>query len=379
MSGWEQRIVTGNPQADQATVDQHRQAAAAQGLAFDAQPLPGGGFHVRAYPAQSPAQGGYGQPQGSYGQPQGGYGQPQGGYGQPQGGNGQPQAGYGQPPAQAWGGGGQAYAAPGGMTFQSVSGVSSGGGGGVVVGGDAAAAPLTGDRVAYLRKVYGLLFVAVLVAGFAGFAATSLGPTVMMKDSAGHRLAVPILTSILLGSRGAMYAAFGVLFVATLGASAVSKVRGLNMVALFGVAALMGVELAPMVFVAQYYAAMGKTLSSAPVLGAFLGVASVFIGATSYVFVTRKDFSYLKATLNMGFWVVFAGCLITGIFGLGEVVALALCSVGAIVAGGMLLVQTSRIFRNSAMDDAVGDCLVLLVQLRNLFMFILRILMSSRR
>jgi FtsH-binding integral membrane protein len=81
----------------------------------------------------------------------------------------------------------------------------------------------------------------------------------------------------------------------------------------------------------------------------------------------------------MGFWVVFVGCILVAIFGLGEVFSLALCSVGAIVAAGMLLMQTSRIFRESAMDDAVGDCLVLLVQLRNLFMFILRILMSSRR
>ncbi len=51
MSGWETRIVTGNPHADHATLEQHRQAAAAQGLAFDAQPLPTGGFQVRAYPA----------------------------------------------------------------------------------------------------------------------------------------------------------------------------------------------------------------------------------------------------------------------------------------------------------------------------------------
>ena len=46
---------------------------------------------------------------------------------------------------------------------------------------------------------------------------------------------------------------------------------------------------------------------------------------------------------------------------------------------GMLLYVTSYIFRNSEMDDAVGDALALLVQLRNLFMFLLRILMSSRR
>ena len=40
--------------------------------------------------------------------------------------------------------------------------------------------------------------------------------------------------------------------------------------------------------------------------------------------------------------------------------------------------MTSYIFRNSEMDDPVGDALALLVQLRNLFMFLLRIFMSSR-
>jgi modulator of FtsH protease len=350
MSGWEQTIVTGNPQADQAAVEQHRQAAAAQGLAFHAQPLPTGGFYVRAYPP-----------------PQGGYGPPQGGYGPPQG-------GYGAPRPQAWGA--PSYGAPapaaGGMTFSSVS--TSGG---VVVGGGAAAPALGRDRVAYLRKVYGLLLASVLIAGGAGLAALNIG-TEVVRDGAGHRVVVPVLVSFLLGSRVAWYGMFGLLFVGTLAASAVSKVRGLNVVALFGVAALMGVQLAPMVFVAQYLAGLGQTLSAAPVLGAFLVTAGVFAGATSYVFVTRKDFSYLGATLSMGFSVVFVGCLVA-IFVNSEVFTLALASVGAIVAGGLLLLQTSRIFRNSAMDDAVGDCLALLVQLRNLFMFVLRILMSSRR
>jgi modulator of FtsH protease len=199
-----------------------------------------------------------------------------------------------------------------------------------------------------------------------------------VRDGSGHKIAVPILVSALLGSRVAWYGMFGLLFVGTLAASAVSKVRGLNLVALFGVAALMGVQISPMIFVAQYLAGMGRTLSAAPVMGAFLVTAAVFAGATSYVFVTRKDFSYLGATLSMGFWVVFVGCFFA-IFINSEVFTLAIMSVGALVAGGLLLLQTSRIFRSSAMDDAVGDCLALLVQLRNLFVFILRILMSSRR
>jgi modulator of FtsH protease len=357
MSGWETRIVTGNPQADHATVEQHRQAAAAQGLAFDAQPLATGGFQVRAYPA--PPQGGYAPPQAP---PQG----QQGGYAPPPGYAPQQQ----QQQQQQWGAAVPAGAP--GMTFSNVS--TSGG---VVMGGVAAPA-LTKDRVAYLRKVYSLLLASVIVAGAAGLAATSLGPTTILRDPQNHKVAVPMLVAFLLSSRMAMYMAFGLLFVGTMAASAVSKVRGLNVVALFGLAALMGVQLSPMVFVAQYYAGLGKTMSSTPVLGAFLVTAAAFAGATSYVFITRKDFSYLRAALSMGFWVVFAGCIV-GIFISSEIFTLAICSVGAIVASGLLLVQTSRIFRNSAMDDAVGDCLALLVQLRNLFMFILRILMSSRR
>ena len=360
MSGWETRIATGNPQADQATVEQHRQAATAQGLAFEAQPLPQGGYHVRAFVRQDgPPMGGYAQ-----GAPQ------QGGYGQsgPQQGGYAPQASaYGPPP-----GGAPAYAGAGGAVFTSSS--SSGG---VVVGGAAAVPALTSERVQYLRKVYSLLLASVVIAGLAGLAAVTLGPTENMRFE-GHRVAVPMIVAFLVSSRTAMYMAFGLLFVGTIAASAVSKVRGLNLVALFGVAALMGVEVAPMVFVAQLYAGLGKTLSAAPVSGAFLMTAAVFAGATSYVMVTRKDFSYLAATLSMGFWIVFAGCIV-GVFISSEIFTLALASVGALIAAGFLLVQTSRIFRNSRMDDAVGDCLSLLVQLRNLFVFLLRILMSNRR
>ncbi len=318
MSGWEQTIATGNPQADQATVEQHRQAAAQRGLAFDAQPLPAGGYRVRAYPAQAGA-----------------------------------------------------YAAPGGMTFSNVSTP-----GGVLVGGRAAATPsLTQERVQYLRKVYGLLFASVLIACGTGWAALNLGP---VEHIHGTHVRVPFLVAFLLGSRVAWYMAFGALFLGTLAARTVSKVRGLNLVALFGVAALMGVEIAPMVFVAEYNAHMGKTLSGAPVLGTFMMVGAVFAGATGYVFVTRKDFSYLSATLSMGFAVVFGACIL-GIFLHSEVFTLAVASVGAIVAAGYVLVLTSRIFRNSAMDNAVGDCLGLVVQAYNLFVFILRILSSSRR
>jgi FtsH-binding integral membrane protein len=139
----------------------------------------------------------------------------------------------------------------------------------------------------------------------------------------------------------------------------------------------MGVELAPMVFAAQVFAGFGDSLSANPVRDTMIMVMSVFAGITGYVFVTRKDFSWMGSILSMGFFVVMGGCILT-FFLDSEPFALAVASVGALLSIGMLLYVTSYIFRNSKMDDAVGDALALLVQLRNLFMFLLRILMSRR-
>jgi modulator of FtsH protease len=332
-NGWETTIYTGNPEMDGRTVEQHRQAANAQGMDLQVQPLQSGGFHVRAVP-----RGGYGGP-------------PQGGYPQ--------QAGYGAPQAAfAGAGAGAAAAQP------------------VVVGGRAAvAATDTPEKLAYIRKVYGLLAISAFAAIAAGWAGISLGGTDLIQHT---HIKAPVLVAKMINEPWLMYAAFGVLFVGVMGASAVSKVKGLNVVALLGVSALMGVEIAPMVFVAQYRAHLGHTLSAAPVRDTFTLVGAIFVGITAYVYVTRKDFSFLYATLSMGFFVIFGACILAAFFH-SEVFSLAVATAGSFLAAGFLLYNTSRIFRTSDFSDPVGDALGLIVQLRNLFMFILRILMSSRR
>jgi modulator of FtsH protease len=407
--GFEFTINTGNPAQDHQTLAQYQQQYQASGMTVQAQPLPTGGYQVKVSPAgqagaygqpQGQPQGygqqpGYGQPQGStqqqgYGHPQGqpqGYGAPQGqqGYGQPQGqqGYGQPQGqqGYGQPhgqqdygapqQAQAWQQQqAQAQWSPAGAQ------VAFAGGGSAALVADAQAGiqPLGADRVRYLRKVYSLLAGACFVALAAGFIATSVGPTMKI---AGTNVEAPIITALLLSNDALWGLAFGVLFFSTIVASWVSKIPIINTIALFGVAALMGIEIAPMVFAAQYFAGIGDTLTANPVRDAGLMTFACFAGITGYVFVTRKDFSYLRATLHMGFWVIFAACILSFVFR-SEIFALAVATAGALLSAGFLLYVTSYIFKNSEMDDPVGDALALLVQLRNLFMFLLRIFMSSR-
>lgn len=371
MQGWEVNVSTGNADRDRAMIEHHRQAAAAQGLALQTQPLPHGGFVVRAVPAQAawgaaPNAGG----QAGYGVPG-----PQG-WGAPQAAP-QAQAGWGAaqpaPQAQAAGWGAQGPSAYGGFGGQAaMSGLGAG------AGVAAADVPLGEAKLQHLRKVYGLLAGSAAVAILCGFLMLNVGGTVRFTADGGRAVQVPMLVAAMLESPALLYGSFALLFFGTLAAGWVSKIPGVNVAALFGVSALMGIELAPMVFVAQVFAGFGETMSLHPVRDTFAIVGAVFVGSTSYVFITRKDFSFLKAILNIGFWVVFAACLLSFVFDT-EAFSLAVASVGALLAAGFLLYNTSRILHDSEMDDAVGDALGLIVQLRNLFLFILRILMSNRR
>jgi FtsH-binding integral membrane protein len=423
-------VNTGSVQRDHEEIARYQQHYRAQGLELYAQPLQSGGFQVTIAPPQaaapapaappepqyasapqpqygapqpqygapqSPQYGAPQAPQAQYGAPQAQYGAPQAQYGAPQppphgapqqppygapqpSPYGAPQAPYGAAPsAQAYGAAPQApYGAASAQPLGGPAYAMAGGGSlGVGVAGTADAVPaLSNQRVVYLRKVYGLLSISAFLALFAGWAAISLGPTTEMSSAEGS-VQVPFLVAIMLSSPIVLYGAFGLLFVGTIAASAVSKVRVLNVVALLSVATLMGVELAPMAFIAQYSAGFGDTMSANPIRDTMVMVLAVFSGITGYIFVTRKDFSWMGSILSMGVMVIFGACLLTFVFKT-EVFSLAVASAGALLSIGMLLYVTSYIFRNSEMDDAVGDALSLLVQLRNLFMFLLRILMSRR-
>jgi len=317
MSGWETTISTGSPDHDRMMIEQYRSQAAASGMQLQVNPLPSGGYHVRAVPMQ------------------------------------QQQYAYQAPPASNQ----PAYA----------------GGAVAATAQPAAQGALTSERLAYLRKVYGLLSSAVILAIFAGYALLEFSPKEAIKVS-GKKFMLSMPVVAMLENPVLMYGAFGLLFVMTFVASWTSKVPVVNVVMLYLVSLLMGLELAPMIMVAQVHSALGGTISTEPVRDAFMLTAAVFAGATGYVFVSKKDFSWLGAIVSMGVVVVLVGCILAFVIG-SEMFTLAVCSVGALVASLFLLWQTWWVLKGD-MDDPVGDALVFLVQLRNLFMFLLRILMS---
>jgi len=233
----------------------------------------------------------------------------------------------------------------------------------VAYGRSAAALP-------YLRRVYALFAGGVGFAIAGAFVALYAGVPV---DAAPLGAVPPIV-------------AFGiehwfVMFVMYLGAffaaSAARRVPLLNVGVLFGYTFVTGIFIAPSLFLAQLMATHGASLDPSPIRDAFLLTGAAFTGLSGYALFTKKDFSFLGAALTTGIWVVLGASLL-GIFFHSEVFQLAIASAGVLLFAGYILFDTSRILRDPREDDAVGAALRLFLDVVNMFLFLLRILSSSR-
>ncbi|MGH7329418.1 MAG: Bax inhibitor-1/YccA family protein, partial [Polyangiaceae bacterium] len=160
-------------------------------------------------------------------------------------------------------------------------------------------------------------------------------------------------------------------------ASSVRRIPGVNVAALFGYTFVTGLFIAPSIFFAMLLASQGATLDPSPVRDAFLLTGAAFTGLTGYVFVTKKDFSYLGASLSIGLWVVL-GAIILSMFLHSAVLELAIASVGVLLFAGYILYDTSRILQDRDEREPVGSALRLFLDVVNMFLFLLRILSSAR-
>lgn len=221
-------------------------------------------------------------------------------------------------------------------------------------------------RLGFLKKVYGLFTASVvfsaagaLVALNAGLSASPTGIPPLVGFVANHWLI-----------------SLGITLASVFGASLVRRKPVINVVALFGMATVLGVIFAPALFVAQVNAGLGGTLSSSPIRDAFLLSITAFSGLTGYALFSKKDFSYLGGALTMGLIVLFGASLINLFLG-SSVFSLAISSVAVLLFGAYVLYDTSQLLRSDE-DDAVGGAIRLYLDFINIFLAILRIL-SSRR
>lgn len=104
---------------------------------------------------------------------------------------------------------------------------------------------------------------------------------------------------------------------------------------------------------------------------------AIFVGLSATVFVTRKDFSFLRGILVIASFAALGVIIASAIFGF---------SLGAIFAGvmvllmaGYILYQTSIIMSQFPPTAHVAAALMLFSTVATLFWYVLQLLMALRR
>ena len=126
----------------------------------------------------------------------------------------------------------------------------------------------------------------------------------------------------------------------------------------------------PLIYIASYYTESGPELLQQ----AGIVTISLFTGLTAVVFVTKKDFSFLRTGLTVGFFIALGLIIAGSLFGfnLGLWFSVAMC----LLAGGSILYQTSNLIHKYKQDQYIPAALGLFAALMLLFWYVLQIFMS---
>ncbi|WNH08353.1 Bax inhibitor-1 family protein [Thalassobellus suaedae] len=126
----------------------------------------------------------------------------------------------------------------------------------------------------------------------------------------------------------------------------------------------------PIIYIAYYYMEDGtEILNQAAIV-----TLALFTGLSAIVFVTKKDFSFLRAGLTVGFFIAIGLILAGTLFGfnLGLWFSVGMCA----LAAGSILYQTSNLVNKYSEDEYIPAALGLFASLMLLFWYVLRIFMS---
>ena len=212
----------------------------------------------------------------------------------------------------------------------------------------------TGERMAFVRKVYALFFAATLFA-IGGVALGFAFPEAVMLPVVRHP-----------------YVTFFLMLGAVMGAQAVRHVRGVNLLALFGFTTLTGAIISPL----MAWAAMNNPAS---IWQAGALTVGIFGGLTAYVFVTKRDFDFMRGMLMTGLIVVFLAALLNFFIAGSSALGFGVAAVSLLLFSGFVLYDTSKIIRRYPTNEYVAGALDLYLDAFNIFLALLRILNAGRR
>ncbi len=106
--------------------------------------------------------------------------------------------------------------------------------------------------------------------------------------------------------------------------------------------------------------------------------AALFLGLTAVVFVTRKDFSFLRGFLMIGGFIAL-GLIVVSVLAGGFTLGVIFSGAMIVLASASILYDTSNILHHYRTDQHVGAALELFASVALLFWYVLRILMAFNR
>jgi len=213
------------------------------------------------------------------------------------------------------------------------------------------------DRSIFIRKTYAHL--AGAIAGFVGLEYVLL-----------HMPFTPKLITAMVGTRYSWLVVLGLFmavgWVADKWARS-SQSRGMQYAGLILYVIAESVIFVPLLYVAAYMTS-GDAIPSAAIV-----TLGLFAGLTGTVFITKKDFSFMRTALTVGSFAALGIIVVSILFGfnLGSLFSIAM----VVLAGGYILYYTSAIMRQYRTDQYVAASLALFAAVALMFWYILLLFM----
>jgi FtsH-binding integral membrane protein len=240
------------------------------------------------------------------------------------------------------------------------------------------------DRVAFLRRTYGTLGIALLgwaliTAGMMRFATNfSVGFSKWAMQGQWSWLIVMLLFMVVgygaqrlaqsNASRGAQYAGLTLFVVAE--ALILQPLLWFALVKFGPRGGVLGMD------EAGHYFLIAGGPGLAIIGQAALITLAIFIGLTATVFLTKKDFSFMRGALTVGAFAVLGVIIASMIFGF-QLGAL-FCGAVILLMAGYILFQTSLVMREFPPSYHVAAALMLFSTIATLFWYVLQLLISLR-
>ncbi len=210
------------------------------------------------------------------------------------------------------------------------------------------------ERMGFVRKVYALFFAGILFA-IGGVGLGFMFPETVMRPVIEH----PYIT-------------FFVMIGAVVGAQALRHVPVVNVLALFAFTTLTGAIISPLI-------AFYTQQNPASILQAGVLTVGIFGGLTAYVFISKRDFSFMRGMLTTGLIVVFLAAVLN-LFVVGSsALSFGISAVALLLFSGYVLYDTSNIIRRYPTNEYIAGALDLYLDAFNIFLALLRLLNGGSR